>query len=110
MKKHNKPNSYCKVCEGRGRILTHMNTAINCKCIKRKIINLPNRLKLIRINKGYTIKQVSNTINITQYDKWETGRISPRFKDLKIFCDFMEIPIYELFAKNLKITVNDINN
>ncbi len=64
-------------------------------------MNIAKRLTLVRQSKGLTIADVSSRIGKGTYDRWETGRIIPKFDDLLEICKVLDIKIWELVAEEL---------
>ncbi len=52
-------------------------------------------LKAIRVNKNLTLEEVAKAIGISPptLSRWESGKRSPRYSELKKLLDFYEISI-----------------
>ncbi|HGT1477523.1 TPA: helix-turn-helix transcriptional regulator [Clostridioides difficile] len=61
-----------------------------------------NRLKELRINKGFTQTKIAKHIGVSQqaYSFLETGQNKPSLKTAKRISDFFEIPIEKIFFDN----------
>jgi len=73
-------------------------------------MNIGKRISIVRQARGLTIKEVAKQIGKTTYDRVETGKIEPKFSEVLQVCKILNIPIWELVAKDLIIKYNeDIN-
>ncbi|KKN23837.1 hypothetical protein LCGC14_0900930 [marine sediment metagenome] len=66
-------------------------------------MNIGRRLALVRQSRGLTIKELAKKIGNNSYDKFETGRIVPKFDVLLTICVVLEINIWDLVAEELLI-------
>lgn len=67
-------------------------------------MNLPERLKLVRVSKNLKISDIVKATNITSYSRIETGKMQPKFNQLLLICITLDIKIWELLAEELIIT------
>jgi transcriptional regulator with XRE-family HTH domain len=58
-----------------------------------------NRIREIRVEKGLTIETLSHQsgIDYTQISRIELGKINTSIYQIYTICEFLEIPVYELF-------------
>ena len=60
-----------------------------------------NRLKELRIERGFTQKEIATKLNLTQqtYSDYETGRTNPDIEMLILIGDFLEVSIDYLLGR-----------
>ena len=70
-------------------------------------MNLPNRLRLVRQSRNLKTQDVRDETGITNYDRMEQGRQSPKFDQLELICKALQINVWDLLAEELVITYKE---
>ena len=64
-------------------------------------MNLGEKLKELRLNYGYTQKQLSEKLSISRvnYTRYENGKVRPDYETLIKIADFYDVTLDELFER-----------
>lgn len=64
-------------------------------------MNLGEKLKELRLNYGYTQKQLSEKLSISRvnYTRYENGKVRPDYETLIKIADFYDVALDELFER-----------
>ncbi|WP_438712354.1 helix-turn-helix domain-containing protein [Aquimarina muelleri] len=71
-------------------------------------MDIAERIKLFRTNKGLSQKEVALSVGIdqAQYSRIESGKVEPTISSLQKIADALEIKVVELFSEEQPIDVN----
>lgn len=74
-------------------------------------MNIGNKIKLFRTNKGISQKEIALSIGIdqAQYSRIENGKVEPTLSSLEKIADALEIKIAELFSEKQPTTIDSYN-
>ena len=75
-------------------------------------MNIAQRIKLFRTNKGFSQKEVALSIGIdqAQYSRIENGKVEPTISSVEKIAKALEVKIEELFSAEEPIDVNSYDN
>jgi len=70
-------------------------------------MNIGERIKLVRQARQLDQKSVSKKVGFTSYDRIEQGRMEPKFSQILLICDALDIKVWELLAEELIISYKE---
>lgn len=71
-------------------------------------MNIADRIKLFRTNKGLSQKEIALSVGIdqAQYSRIESGKVEPTISSLEKIAEALDIKVVELFNEEKPIDIN----
>lgn len=73
------------------------------------ITDTSTRLKVLRIQKGYTQEEIANRLHVSRQavSRWETGKSSPDIDNLTLLGEIYEVSVDEILGNEVPVNTED---